>query len=69
MTGIATEAAQAVVTKLVKQPDVTELCAIAEEENLASIRIMTKLGMEFVRKDLVKDPLFEAELVICARVL
>ncbi|MGI2260364.1 GNAT family N-acetyltransferase [Shewanella sp. GXUN23E] len=67
--GIATEAAQAVVAELIKQPDVTELCAIAEEENLASTRIMTKLGMVFVRKDLVTDPLFEAELVIYAREL
>ncbi len=62
--GIATEAARAVADALSRQDEVTTLCAIAEEENQASTRIMEKLGMKFIRKDIVKDPLFEEELVI-----
>lgn len=62
--GIGTEAASAVADALGGLPEVTHLCAIAEEENLASMRIMEKLGMRFQRKDIVKDPLFEEELVI-----
>lgn len=62
--GFATEAAQAVALRLAAMPEVTSLCAIAQEDNLPSMRVMAKLGMRFLRRDIVSDPLFEDELVI-----
>ncbi|QYJ99767.1 GNAT family N-acetyltransferase [Shewanella psychrotolerans] len=45
--GYATEAASAVATQIAKQTDVSYLSAVADEGNLASIKIMQKLGMTF----------------------
>lgn len=55
--GYGTEAAQAVVDAVKQSPEVTHLSAIAVPENQASLRIMEKLGMAYVKTDLHKDPL------------
>ncbi|WOT06799.1 GNAT family N-acetyltransferase [Shewanella youngdeokensis] len=47
--GIATESARAVIELLVKhQADIERFSAIADENNIASINIMKKLGMSFI---------------------
>ncbi len=61
--GYATEAATQVVEALIKQGGISKLTALAFEENTASTNIMLKLGMEFIKKDLHKDPLGDEELV------
>ncbi|TQV76743.1 GNAT family N-acetyltransferase [Aliikangiella marina] len=61
--GYATEAAEAVIEVVSKYEEVTRISAIAVEENLASINIMRKLGMKFVKKYLHKDPLGDSEVV------
>lgn len=46
--GIATEAAQAILDVLQDDPSINTFSAIADEENLGSIGVMKKLGMQFV---------------------
>lgn len=48
--GLVFEAAQALVAHVLTLDGVTTLCARCRPENLASARIMEKLGMEFVRR-------------------
>ena len=48
--GIGTEAARAVADFVASHSEVNALSAIADEDNHASINIMTKLGMSFVKK-------------------
>ena len=45
--GIATEAAGAVLEALKQRTDIRRFCAIADRENVASTRVMEKLGMQF----------------------
>jgi RimJ/RimL family protein N-acetyltransferase len=47
--GYATEAAKAVAEKVIEQKDIKILSATADASNAASIRIMEKLGMSFVK--------------------
>ncbi|WP_159819656.1 GNAT family N-acetyltransferase [Colwellia sp. 20A7] len=47
--GYATEAAKAVAEKVMEQKDIKILSATADASNAASIRIMEKLGMSFVK--------------------
>jgi len=61
--GFATEAARAVKEALIQDSNPSYLTAIAEDENLGSINIMKKLGMEYIKTYLHKDPLGDAELV------
>ena len=61
--GYATEAAQAVKNALIQETKPSYLTAIAEEDNLGSINVMKKLGMDYLKTDLHKDPLGDAELV------
>ncbi|GEK10631.1 N-acetyltransferase [Pseudoalteromonas sp. J010] len=62
--GLATEAAQQVMSELVSaNPDVTHFSAIADEGNTGSINIMKKLGMSFVKKGLHTDILGDMEVV------
>lgn len=49
--GYATEAALAIKDMLAEQADVSHVSAVANEDNLASIGIMKKLGMEFIKRD------------------
>jgi len=61
--GYATEAAQAIKNVVEKQDDVNFISAIAEEDNIGSISIMKKLGLDYIKTDIHKDPLGDAELV------
>jgi len=64
--GYATEAAQAVMRSL-ESNGYRQFSALAEEENEASINVMKKLGMEYVKTALHKDPLGNAEVVYYTR--
>lgn len=48
--GYATEAANVSMEMLAQQADVTHVSAVANEDNVASIGIMKKLGMQFVKR-------------------
>ncbi len=63
--GIASEAAQQVSQALKAQAAdaIDSFCAIADEANLASIGIMRKLGMDYVKTYLHQDPLFTTQVV------
>jgi RimJ/RimL family protein N-acetyltransferase len=56
--GYATEAAQAVIKGLHQQRQYHKFSAIAVPENVGSIKIMKKLGMQFIKKELHIDPLY-----------
>ena len=55
--GYATEAALSVMNALISNKSATVFTAIVLSENKASIAIMKKLGMNFIKKDINKDPL------------
>jgi len=61
--GYATEAAQAIQNALIAQTNINHFSALAVENNLASINIMKKLGMSFVKKELHIDPVWQEEVV------
>jgi len=61
--GYATEAAQQFKQAFMTCDEVIKLTAIAIEENVASVNIMKKLGMKFIKKDIHKDPLGDNEVV------
>lgn len=61
--GYATEAAEAVKQSLQSLGYVRHFSAIAFEDNLASIKIMKKLGMRYLKTDIHHDPLGDEELV------
>ncbi|MEJ6475150.1 GNAT family N-acetyltransferase [Pseudoalteromonas piscicida] len=62
--GLATEAAQQVMSELIAaNPNLTHFSAIAEEENLGSINIMKKLGMTYIKKGIHTDILGDMEVV------
>jgi len=61
--GYATEAAQALKKALIENGNISKLSAIAMEDNNASINIMKKLGMEYLKTDIHKDPLGDSEVV------
>lgn len=61
--GYATEAAKAFLNKLSGNPEINKVSAIADELNYASIKVMKKLGMQFIKKELHKDPLGNAKVV------
>ncbi|WP_041411484.1 GNAT family N-acetyltransferase [Shewanella pealeana] len=68
--GIATESARVVVDHLVNtQVDIKYLSAIADEQNLASINIMKKLGMKFIKKISHPDVADDVEVVLYSRTL
>lgn len=60
--GYATEAAVAIKNALIRTGGVHKLLAIAVEENIASINIMSKLGMKYVKTDIHEDPLGDMEV-------
>jgi len=55
--GYATESALCVMNALANNKSASQFTAIAVSENTASISIMKKLGMKFIKKDMHKDPL------------
>lgn len=54
--GIATEAAGAVLGSLKQRPEILRFCAIADRANVASTRVMEKLGMQFGRETVHVTP-------------
>ncbi|UTA47113.1 GNAT family N-acetyltransferase [Simiduia sp. 21SJ11W-1] len=65
--GFATEAAAQVAEAVAGAPGVRSLSAIALPGNTASIAVMKKLGMRYVKTDIHKDPLGDAEVVYYTR--
>ena len=61
--GYATEAASHIMKALANSQAVNKFSAIAVPENHASINIMKKLGMSYLKTDLHKDPLGDMEVV------
>ncbi len=61
--GYATEAARHVMHAIADSQGISKFSAIAMPNNEASIRIMKKLGMKFLRSELNKDPLGDIEVV------
>ena len=61
--GYGTEAAKAVASTLVQQTDVTHLSAVADEDNIASINIMKKLGMQYTHRGDYSTPNGPVEVV------
>ncbi|WP_144393523.1 GNAT family N-acetyltransferase [Pleionea sediminis] len=55
--GYATEAAQHIMNAVSKDPTIKYFSAIALPENTASIKIMTKLGMSYIKTDHYHDSL------------
>lgn len=54
--GYATEAAMQIMKSLYQQrPEIERFSAIALPDNGASIKIMTKLGMEYIKTDMYRD--------------
>ncbi len=62
--GYATEAAISVRQALIEAGDCTQLSALAVEDNRASINIMLKLGMAYIKTDIHRDPLGNNEEVV-----
>ncbi len=60
--GYATEAAKSVLDALQKSAQYLQFTALALPENTASINIMKKLGMQFIKTDLHEDPLGDMEV-------
>ncbi len=61
--GYATEAAIAIKEAVVANSDVTHVSALAVADNLASVGVMKKMGMSFVRAYLHKDPIGDFDAV------
>ncbi|MBU2972478.1 GNAT family N-acetyltransferase [Pseudoalteromonas sp. C2R02] len=61
--GYATEAAKSIALAVSQTKSVSKISAIALECNLASIKIMTKLGMKYIKTYIHKDPLGDIEAV------
>jgi RimJ/RimL family protein N-acetyltransferase len=55
--GYATEAAIAIKNTIAKQPDIQYVSALAVEDNIASIAVMKKVGMKFIKKYDHQDPI------------
>jgi len=55
--GYATEAAIAIKNAVTEQNDIDFVSALAIEDNLGSIGVMKKVGMNFIRKYAHKDPI------------
>ncbi|MFT5163813.1 MAG: RimJ/RimL family protein N-acetyltransferase [Alteromonadaceae bacterium] len=67
--GYATEAAAAIKTALAAIGKVKQFSAIAIPDNKASINIMKKLGMSYVKTDMHKDPLGDIEVAFYTQVV
>ncbi len=61
--GYGTEAAKHIMSKLARSQDIQKFSAIAMPGNQASINIMRKLGMKYLKTELNKDPLGDIEAV------
>ncbi|MCW8876964.1 MAG: GNAT family N-acetyltransferase [Kangiellaceae bacterium] len=61
--GFATEAANALKQALIDHGGIDKLCAVAVPDNMASIGIMKKIGMSYIKTYVHKDPLGDLEAV------
>jgi RimJ/RimL family protein N-acetyltransferase len=61
--GYATEAAIAVKEAIAQQTDVQYVSALAVTDNAASIGVMKKMGMSFIKKYIHKDPIGDFDAV------
>lgn len=61
--GYATEAAEHIKQAINKVDDIKQFTAFAMKDNSASIKIMEKLGMKYIKTDIHKDPLGDEEVV------
>ena len=61
--GYATEAAQHILNAFQAQSDATHFCAIAEQDNVGSIAVMKKLGMQYVKSYTHHDPMGDWDVV------
>lgn len=55
--GYATEAAVAIKNAIAEQTNVQYVSALAVEDNVASIGVMKKMGMQFIKRYTHKDPI------------
>ncbi|AQQ00625.1 GNAT family N-acetyltransferase [Pseudoalteromonas sp. SG45-5] len=53
--GYATEAASLMFNEIAKQPDIKKISATANKNNQASIKVMEKLGMQFIKNYIQKE--------------
>ena len=67
--GYATEAANALIEQIKRMPEYSHFSAIALKENHGSICVMKKLGMDFVKEYMHKDPLGDIPAVYYERTL
>lgn len=61
--GFASEAADAVITGLAHQPDIKAFSALAVPGNIGSIRVMEKIGMEYIKTYIHEDSGVKEEVV------
>jgi RimJ/RimL family protein N-acetyltransferase len=54
--GLTTEAARVIMNEVAELPGITRFCALADADNLASIAVMKKLGMQYVDERIHKGP-------------
>mgnify|MGYP000456695630 FL=1 len=66
--GYATEAAKHLMTEIAKTQPIKSYSAIALKDNVASVAVMKKLGMTFIKEAKNEDPQFGDELVVYYRV-
>ncbi len=61
--GYASEAAQHIKNTLAQNKDYKAFSAIADQDNLASVGVMKKIGMSYIKTYRHVDPLFECDVV------
>ncbi|XQW85444.1 GNAT family N-acetyltransferase [Thalassotalea piscium] len=61
--GYASEAAEHIKQHFSHDKRIQSFCAIADEANIASVKVMKKIGMEYVKTYHHIDPLFETYVV------
>lgn len=61
--GYASEAAQHIKDQLSDNKNIKSFSAIADENNLASVGVMKKIGMSYIKTYHHVDPLFECDVV------
>jgi len=61
--GYATEAANSIKQALIELGGINKLSALAYEDNVASVKIMQKLGMDYIKTDSLPEDGYDDELV------
>lgn len=65
--GFASEAAAAIGAVMAQQPAVQFLSAIALPDNRGSVAVMQKLGMQYVKRYIHRDPLGDYDVVLYSK--